>query len=163
MISAKISPKYVPKGPINNIPALVQIMAWCRPGDKPISEPMMVRLPKHICVTRPQWVNKFRPVENIFNHILLNTFYLSIQTSLISFPQGPLSTFSISQHCFMWWLGAWWQQTITWNIVGQDVWHHTASLGLTLSMFNLLLEKYAYIEGTRRVDGNANILSHPGP
>ena len=129
MISAKISPKYVPKGPINNIPALVQIMAWCRPGDKPISEPMMVRLPKHICVTRPQWVNKFRPVENIFNHILLNTFYLSIQTSLISFPQGPFSTFSISQHCFMWWLGAWWHQTITWNIVGQDVWHHTASLG----------------------------------
>ena len=25
-------------GPINNIPALVQIMAWCRPGDKPLSE-----------------------------------------------------------------------------------------------------------------------------
>ena len=34
--------KFVPKGPINNIPALIQIMAWCRPGDKPLSEPMMV-------------------------------------------------------------------------------------------------------------------------
>ena len=33
-------------------------MAWRRPGDKPLSEPMMVRLPTHICVTRPQWVNK---------------------------------------------------------------------------------------------------------
>ena len=32
-------------------------MAWRRPGDKPLSEPMMVRLPTHICVTRPQWVN----------------------------------------------------------------------------------------------------------
>ena len=52
-----ISLKFVPKGPINNIPALVQIMAWRRPGDKPLSEPMMVRLPTHICVTRPQWVN----------------------------------------------------------------------------------------------------------
>ena len=31
-------------------------MAWCRPGDKPLSEPMMVRLLTHICVTRPQWV-----------------------------------------------------------------------------------------------------------
>ena len=31
-------------------------MAWRRPGDKPLSEPMMVRLPTHICVTRPQWV-----------------------------------------------------------------------------------------------------------
>ena len=26
--------KFVPKGPINNIPALAQIMAWRRPGDK---------------------------------------------------------------------------------------------------------------------------------
>ena len=54
----KISLKFVPKGPINNIPALVQIMAWRRPGDKPLSEPMMVSLPMHICITRPQWVNR---------------------------------------------------------------------------------------------------------
>ena len=51
-----ISLKFVPKGPINNIPALVQIMAWRPPGDKPLSEPMMVSLLTHICVTRPQWV-----------------------------------------------------------------------------------------------------------
>ena len=57
-ISIKISLKFVPMGPIDNIPALVQIMAWRRPGDKPLSEPMMVSLPTHICVTRPQWVNK---------------------------------------------------------------------------------------------------------
>ena len=56
-ISIKISLKFVPKVPINNIPALVQIMAWRRPGDKPLSEPMMVCLLTHICVTRPQWVN----------------------------------------------------------------------------------------------------------
>ena len=56
IMSAKISLKFVSKGPINNIPALVQIMAWRRPGDKPLSEPMMVRLLTHICVTRPQWL-----------------------------------------------------------------------------------------------------------
>ena len=56
LISIKISLRFVPKGPINTIPALVQIMAWRRPGDKPLSEPMMVKLPTHICVTRPQWV-----------------------------------------------------------------------------------------------------------
>ena len=56
-LSIKISLKFVPKGPINKIPALLQIMAWRRPGDKPLSEPMMVRLLTHICVTRPQWVN----------------------------------------------------------------------------------------------------------
>ena len=55
-ISTKISLMFVPKGPINNIPALIQIMAWRRPGDKPLSETMMVSLPTHICVTRPQWV-----------------------------------------------------------------------------------------------------------
>ena len=55
-ISIKISLKFVPKGPINNIPALVQIMAWRRPGDKPLSEAMMVNLPTRICVSRPQWV-----------------------------------------------------------------------------------------------------------
>ena len=53
----KLRMKFVPKGPINNIPALVQIMAWRRPGHKPLSEAMMVSLPMHICVTRPQWVN----------------------------------------------------------------------------------------------------------
>ena len=57
-IPINISLKFVPKGWINNIPALVQIMAWRRPGDKPLSEPMMVSLPTHICVTRPQWVKK---------------------------------------------------------------------------------------------------------
>ena len=45
------------KGLFNNIPALVQIMAWRRPGDKPLSEAMMVSLLTHICVTLPQWVN----------------------------------------------------------------------------------------------------------
>ena len=56
-ISIQISLKFVPKGPINNIPALVQIMAGRRPGDKPLSELMMASLLTHICVTRPQWVN----------------------------------------------------------------------------------------------------------
>ena len=41
-ILIKISLRFAPRGVINNIPALVQIMAWRRPGDKPLSEPMMV-------------------------------------------------------------------------------------------------------------------------
>ena len=47
-ISIDISLKFVPKCLINNIQALVQIMAWRRPGDKPLSEPMMVNLLTHI-------------------------------------------------------------------------------------------------------------------
>ena len=61
-ISLKISLKFVPKIRINNIPALVQIMAWRRPGDKRLSEPMMASLLTHICVTGPQWVKvTFKP------------------------------------------------------------------------------------------------------
>ena len=53
--SIEISLKFVPKG--SKIPALFQIMAWRRPGDKPLSEAMLVSLLTHKCVTRPQWVN----------------------------------------------------------------------------------------------------------
>ena len=78
-ILIKISLKFNPKGPIINIPALVQIMAWRRPGDKPLSEPMLVSLLTHICVTLPQWVNTLRLWQNgcqfpndIFKCIFLN-------------------------------------------------------------------------------------------
>ena len=60
-ISVKISLKFVPKGPINSIPASAQIMAWGRPGDKPLSELMMFRLLTHICVTWLHWVNSCCP------------------------------------------------------------------------------------------------------
>ena len=41
-ITIKISLKFVPKDSINNIPALVQMMAWHQPDDKPLFEAMMV-------------------------------------------------------------------------------------------------------------------------
>ena len=52
----KIHWTFVPMGPINNILALVQMMVWHWPGDKPLSKPMLVKIPKHICVTQPQRV-----------------------------------------------------------------------------------------------------------
>ena len=64
-IAIKISLKFFPRGPINNIPALVQIIAWRRPGDQPLSEPKMVRLLTHICVTLPQWVK----IALTWNHL----------------------------------------------------------------------------------------------
>ena len=63
-ISINISLKFVPNGQNNNILALVQIMAWGWPGDKPLSEQMMVRLPTNICVTR-QWVKSAPPISVI--------------------------------------------------------------------------------------------------
>ena len=47
---------FVFKVRVSNIPSLVQIMAWRRPGGKLLSEPMMGNSLTHIGVTRPQWV-----------------------------------------------------------------------------------------------------------
>ena len=60
-ISIIISLKFVTNGPINDMPRLVQIMAWRRPGDAPLSEPMMINLLTHICIIPPHWVNKTFP------------------------------------------------------------------------------------------------------
>ena len=65
-ISIKISLKFAPKVPINNIPALGQIMAWRRRGDMPLSEPMKDYLLMHICITWPQWVDRARNVSIFF-------------------------------------------------------------------------------------------------
>ena len=39
----RISLKFVPKGPIDNKSALVQVMAWRRTGDKPLPEPILTQ------------------------------------------------------------------------------------------------------------------------
>ena len=50
-ILVKISLKFVPKGPIDNNPALVYIMDWRRICDKPLSEPMLILFYWHIYLT----------------------------------------------------------------------------------------------------------------
>ena len=76
---------FVPKGPINNIPALVQIMAWRCSVDKPLSEPMMVSLPTHICVDRPQWVKQMEIIhQNLyFEWACAKVIYIQIRICLV--------------------------------------------------------------------------------
>ena len=96
-IPIKISLKFVPKGRINNIPALVQIMAWRRTGDKPLSEPMMVSLPTHIYVTRPQWVNPLCPQTKFWSCLELYWKWSDSRHTSASF--GKLGQFSVTQVC----------------------------------------------------------------
>ena len=56
-ISINISLKFVPKGLINNIPALVQIM------DHYLNQWWLIYW-RHICVTRPQWINDLTHRKN---------------------------------------------------------------------------------------------------
>ena len=44
-IPIQIALKFVPRSPLDNKPALVQAMAWCRVGDKPLPEPMPAQFP----------------------------------------------------------------------------------------------------------------------
>ena len=77
-ISIKISLKFIPEGPFTNIPALVQIMAWHRPGDKPLFVSMMVNLPTFICVTLPQWVKMTPYCLWEYSHLILYHIDLSM-------------------------------------------------------------------------------------
>ena len=58
-ISIRISLKFVHKRPVDDKLALFQIMAWRRTGNKPLSDPMVISLLTHICVTRTQWVKQW--------------------------------------------------------------------------------------------------------
>ena len=57
-------------------------MAWRRPGGKPLSEPMMVRLLTHICVTRPQWVKQ--RLQNFVKRVLRKWFFTRPRCSLFN-------------------------------------------------------------------------------
>ena len=75
-IMIKISLKFVPKGPINNIPVLVQIMAWRRPGDKPLSEP--IRLVYRRIYASPG-LNELNPINQLINQ---STIFLPLSSRL---------------------------------------------------------------------------------
>ena len=101
-ISIKISLKFIRKGPIDIIPALVQIMAWHRPGDKPLSEPMMVTLlTPHFCVTRRQWSperNGSNSNSMIFKITLMQPYVITSQNESNTAHNSYLTHRRI-QHC----------------------------------------------------------------
>ena len=59
-------------------------MPWHRPGDKSVSEPLMVSLLKHICVTQPQWVKATIIKSHLVNSITVTNVKLCVQTQLSS-------------------------------------------------------------------------------
>ena len=117
----KFSLKYVLNSQINNIPTLIQAMAWRWSGDKPLSETMMINSPTHIGITRPQRVNT---QFSIF-HWLLSSECLMImpwnkchRTSMIKL-----------QHWFWQWFDAVTQLAITWTSVAIESQIHITPLG----------------------------------
>ena len=82
-ISIKNSLRYVSNGLINYTSSLARIMAWRCPGAKPLSEPMMVKLPNHICVTRPQWVKQNTWVRANIQSNNTNYFHADFMWNLV--------------------------------------------------------------------------------
>ena len=93
-----ISLNFVPKGSINNIPALVQIMAWRRRGDKPLSEPIPTwftgaymrhqgEMSQHI-EAETTWLLFCRPLIQM--HFLIENIIIWIQISLKLIPKVPI-------------------------------------------------------------------------
>ena len=100
-ISIDISLKFVAKGRINNILALVQIMAWRRQGDKSLFEPMMVSLLTHICVARPQWVND---LYMFFVYVkTLSTYRIITMRHTTWFHWGKTATAQCICFPYSWW------------------------------------------------------------
>ena len=88
-----ISLKFVPKFPINNILALVQIMAWRWPGNKTLTEPMMVCLSTNIRITLPQWVKYTQQTpHSLSKKLFCDLAYSSWVQNLIYFCHLSLST-----------------------------------------------------------------------
>ena len=62
-----ISLEFIPNGQIKTILALVQIIAWRLPGDKPLSEPMMVivywRIYTSLCPNELMMFCEWNPME----------------------------------------------------------------------------------------------------
>ena len=103
-ISIKISLNFVPKSPIDDIPALFQMMAWRQPGDTPLSEAMMVSLLTFICVARPRWdIGRF---NNSFTHYVYTQtrIYDTLQASSLytNFRKRPTSKYQQSRTTKYW-------------------------------------------------------------
>ena len=70
-ISIKISLKFVSKGPIDSIRALVQIMAWRRSGDKPLSELIYQFMGRSAWI---QWTGVLKVLLRLFIHHIIMSF-----------------------------------------------------------------------------------------
>ena len=68
-----MSLKFVFKGPVDNKSTLIQVMAWCQMGNKPLPEPVLRWLMQY-CVTWPLWIKLF----SCFSPLLL-TMTMSLE------------------------------------------------------------------------------------
>ena len=112
-----ISLKFVPKCPINNIPALGQIMIWHQPATKPLSEPMMALFTDaymHHSASMSLHVEAWTIWQFCRNdfHLSWKKMVIWMEFHWILFLIVQLA---LTQHWFREWLGVDRRQAIPWN------------------------------------------------
>ena len=95
--------KFVPRSSNDKTPALIQIMAGSRIGDKPLSEAMMTRCIDAyiICDTRGRWVFTAINMENGDIENVQDYLLPQFQTTILctSYALGVLSCFIVASYC----------------------------------------------------------------
>ena len=97
LIVIKISRKLVSKSPIKNIPALVQIMAWRRSGDKPVSEQVMIVQLTHISLNVLKWCEYLSHYYRSFHNSLTISYLISKQATDINISTDYVLTHYVNQ------------------------------------------------------------------
>ena len=122
----KISLKFILRGTLNNIRAVVYMMAWRWPGDKPLFVPILYSLLTHLCGTRPQWVNLMHLCTFYVDYPSTiqgeNVFTTPVSHFAYMYSQRMSSKYIKQLHCFRcewpWWIAIY-CRTFT---IG--LWHH---------------------------------------
>ena len=97
-ISIEISLTFIPKGQINNIPVLVQIMVWYRPGDKPSSEWWSDHKRIYASLGFNESMNQIQRGVNVVWRFLLDSW---IGGGTIEFPPTMLTKTFLHRCCFL--------------------------------------------------------------
>ena len=146
-ISIRISLKFIPKGPIDNTSALVQVKAWHRTGDKPLPEPMLPSSLMHICGSRgkcvsktgPSWLRRPTGIP-ISKWILNNIIAIKIITCIMMFIMNTKTIGSLryraeldvqgwklhqyKEHYLYCFFGIMYHQGFLYNMLYRNPWYH---------------------------------------
>ena len=74
-IPIQISLKFVPRNPIDSKPALVQVMAWCWSGDKPLPEPMLIQFTDGALEGGVKTIQKYNNITSYFLVLFVSTHW----------------------------------------------------------------------------------------
>ena len=93
-------------------------MAWCRPSDKPLSEPKMVSLLAYVCVTRHQWINLWSYYLNNWESLMTGQLIMCILDKSVFFGHASMfvlvtiHTYSSDEYNWPW------CHDVVWSTVG---------------------------------------------